>query len=113
MGTGANALYGHSKWRRSRAAYLRMNPSCKASTHAQGCRGLAEVVDHIVPRSAGGSTWDRGNWQGLSKLCHDAKTRREQGRLPARADAPARPRPARIEGGVVTGDYTAVRDGSG
>ena len=73
------ALYQTAKWRRVRAAFLRMHPRCAAPEHAVGCDGLSSVVDHVVPRSRGGSTWDRSNWQALSKPCHDAKTRREQG----------------------------------
>jgi 5-methylcytosine-specific restriction protein A len=38
----------------------------------------ATVVDHIVPhRGDPVLFWDEANWQGLCKLCHDAKTARE------------------------------------
>jgi hypothetical protein len=74
------------------------------------------VVDHIVPRSVGGSTWDRANWQGLSKVCHDAKTRREMGwgdangrgtRQQPSACRKSTHRVRRAPSSVVTGDFSA------
>ncbi len=80
------SLYWTSKWRRHAKAFRRMNPRCVAAVHRPDCSGLAEVVDHIRPRSTARTaaelqalTWDRRNWQSLSKRCHDAKTRSEQG----------------------------------
>ena len=38
----------------------------------------ATVVDHIVPhRGDPALFWDRSNWRGLCKSCHDKKTGRE------------------------------------
>lgn len=34
---------------------------------------LAEVTDHIVPVSKGGSMWDRSNHQSLCRSCNSAK----------------------------------------
>jgi 5-methylcytosine-specific restriction protein A len=96
------ALYETSKWRRAARAFLRLNPLC-----ADGCQQRAQVVDHIVPRSSARTeeelqrlTWDRSNWQGLTKAHHDAKTRRENG--------PRRLAPVSVEpsSAIVTRDYT-------
>lgn len=94
-------LYETAKWRRVRRAFLRLNPRCVAVLHDPGCDGRSTVVDHIVPRSRGGATWDRDNFQALSKPCHDAKTRREQAEVTAPVAVPSRPTR------VVTGDYTS------
>lgn len=96
------SLYETSRWRRAAHAFLRLNPFC-----ANGCGRRATVVDHIKPRSRARTetelqqlTWDRSNWQALSKPCHDAKTRLEQG---GRQEQPAAaPQPSAI----VTRDYT-------
>ena len=74
------ALYETAKWRRVRRAFLRLHPICSWPA----CAAHATVVDHIVPRSRGGATWDRANFQGLCKPHHDEKTRLEQGRRRAR-----------------------------
>lgn len=98
--TGLRTLYQTARWRRARAAFIRLNPICSWPT----CAARTTVVDHIVPRSRGGSTWDRANWQGLCKPHHDEKTRREQGRLKARPE----PRRSLESPGstVVTRDYS-------
>jgi 5-methylcytosine-specific restriction protein A len=44
---------------------------CKAAGRLEP----ATVVDHVVPhRGDERLFWDKGNWQGLCKRCHDAKT---------------------------------------
>lgn len=109
-------LYTHARWRRARAAFLRLNRSCVATRHAPGCDRRGTVVDHVVPRSTARNdaelrhlTWDRSNWQALSKVCHDAKTRLEQfgpSRVMARAAA-ARSAAAPSASRVVTTDYSS------
>lgn len=107
METELRALYQTSRWRRARRAWLRMHPRCAASVHVADCDGMAGVVDHIVPRRLGGSTWSRANWQSLSKPCHDAKTRREQGWKPGPGDRPAVVAPVRrAPSRIVAADYT-------
>jgi 5-methylcytosine-specific restriction protein A len=61
--------YG-SAWRRRRAELLRRRPTCEF------CGLRAEVVDHIQPRSAGGSDAEE-NLRPLCKRCHDARTARD------------------------------------
>lgn len=42
---------------------------------ARGKRAAATVLDHIEPHKGDWSKfWDRTNWQGLCKACHDRKT---------------------------------------
>ncbi len=94
------ALYQTAKWRRVRRAFLRLHPICSWPS----CAARSTVVDHIVPRSRGGATWDRTNFQGLCKSHHDEKTRLEQGRLKRR---PAERRGLESpDSGVVTRDYS-------
>lgn len=58
--------YGRD-WRTIRARVLMEERRCRF------CGGPAEVVDHIVPRSAGG-TDRRSNLQALCTRCHNSKT---------------------------------------
>jgi 5-methylcytosine-specific restriction endonuclease McrA len=99
-------LYHTSRWMRARRAYLRMHPRCVAAVHVASCSGLATVVDHVIPRSRGGSTWNRANWQSLSKPCHDAKTRREQGWGDTKGDPTGQVPGPRAPSKVVTADYS-------
>jgi 5-methylcytosine-specific restriction protein A len=73
-GNSAERNYG-SHWRRVRAAVLREEPLCRECAR-EGRTTAAREIDHIIPRSKGG-TEDRDNLQGLCKPCHSAKTMRE------------------------------------
>lgn len=44
---------------------------------ACGCGRLAEVTDHIIPYSRGGSFWDVRNHQPMASVCHNRKSGRE------------------------------------
>ena len=59
------------RWQRLRASLLAREPLCRK------CRRPAEEIDHIVPRSKGGSLFDLSNLQPLCRVCHHAKTGRE------------------------------------
>lgn len=102
MSEDLRSLYPTARWRRARAAFLRLHPVCSWPA----CGQRSTVVDHIVPRSRGGSTWDRTNWQALCKPHHDEKTRREQGH----GQVSRRPRHQPVDSiepsGVVTRDYS-------
>jgi 5-methylcytosine-specific restriction enzyme A len=66
-----------SRWRKVRPCYLAKHPLC-ASCLGDGRLTAATVVDHVVPhRGDQDLFWNQGNWQGLCKRCHDAKTARE------------------------------------
>ncbi|WP_128102798.1 HNH endonuclease [Paenibacillus sp. DCT19] len=77
-GTAAERGYD-SRWRKARDGYLKKHPLCV--THwKQGYVKEATVVDHIKPHRGDKTLfWDRRNWQGLCKQCHDVKTAKEDG----------------------------------
>jgi 5-methylcytosine-specific restriction protein A len=60
----------NSKWSRAAAAYLRHHPLC-AECARRGRDEWAKLVDHIIPRSQGGSLWDKSNWNPLCVSCHN------------------------------------------
>lgn len=41
----------------------------------EGCRSLAEQVDHITPIALGGAWWQWSNLQSLCLTHHEAKTK--------------------------------------
>jgi 5-methylcytosine-specific restriction protein A len=63
--------YWTYKWRKARAAFLGMHPTC---AH---CAKLATCVDHITPVREGGAFYDLDNWQALCTSCHAKKSGRE------------------------------------
>lgn len=69
----------NSKWGKFAASYLRKNPFC-AECARHGRDIPARVVDHIVPRKAGGSLWSTSNLQPLCDLHHNT-TKRDLERL--------------------------------
>lgn len=73
-GTAAARGYG-SQWQRIRARYLAQNPLCVRCL-ANHRTEVAVVVDHVVPKSQGG-TDDASNYQALCVPCHNRKTARE------------------------------------
>lgn len=70
-GTSAQRGYGY-RWQQLRARYLRAHPLCVACRR-KGSVVAATDVDHIRPRSDGGSD-DDSNLQALCHACHSAKT---------------------------------------
>lgn len=68
-------LKADPQWIKRRAAVLFKEPNCRACA-ALGYVTPATSVDHIVPRSRGGSL-DESNLQPLCKTCHDAKSQQE------------------------------------
>jgi 5-methylcytosine-specific restriction endonuclease McrA len=63
------------------------------------CGRRADTVDHVVPRSRGGThTWD--NCVAACRLCNSRKADRLLGELGWTLDAPPRP-PARAAGGIM------------
>lgn len=68
-----------SAWRRARESFLRAHPLC-AEHERGGGLAAASVVDHIKPHRGDMKLfWDRSNWQGLCKPCHDVKTATQDG----------------------------------
>ena len=69
-------FYNSARWRKFRAAYLRLAPLCR-HCEEKGLFVKATVLDHIVPRSQGGPDYDMDNLQPLCFSCHDKKRRTE------------------------------------
>lgn len=75
---GSSAARGYGGiWPALRIQVLRLEPRCILCLDS-GLLTLAEEVDHITPKSRGG-TDDIGNLQGLCSLCHSRKTALEDG----------------------------------
>lgn len=70
-GSSAQRGYGYA-WQKRRKDFIAAHPICEMC----GRRPTKEV-DHIKPRSQGGSDGD-GNLQGLCGWCHKSKTARER-----------------------------------
>ena len=64
------------QWEKQRARILKRDKRLCQSCLKAGRSVVASDVDHIVPRSAGGSE-DDANLQALCRDCHKAKTARE------------------------------------
>lgn len=64
------------KWQQASKAYLKKHPLCVR--HEEEGRAIsATVVDHKIPhRNDMKLFWDRNNWQGLCKPCHDSYKQR-------------------------------------
>ena len=69
-----------NRYRRERSAYLRSHPLC-AECARQGRTVAATELDHITPyRKRPELFWDKSNWQGLCRACHERKTAAEHTR---------------------------------
>jgi len=62
--------YGYA-WQQRRKEYVKQHPFCVK------CGRPTEQVDHVLPRSHGGSE-DDSNLQSLCGYCHKQKTARER-----------------------------------
>jgi hypothetical protein len=73
---GNNSIHHHryteTWWRKESPKFFRGKPC--ATPH---CIRQAYCTDHMVRVNDGGSMWDRRNWQGLCKPCHDHKSGKE------------------------------------
>jgi len=70
-GSSAQRGYGYA-WQKRRKDFIAAHPICMSCW-----RKPTKDVDHIVPRSRGGSDGD-SNLQGLCGFCHKQKTARER-----------------------------------
>ncbi len=80
-GTAAQRGYGY-KWQQASKAFLLDHPLCECPDCDAGRKRVraSEVVDHHIPHRGDMKLfWDRTNWRGMAKVCHDAKTAREDG----------------------------------
>jgi len=69
-----NRFYQRKVWKNVRSLQLQLEPLCRRC-RKDGKFVAAEVVDHIIPISSGGSELEHSNLQSLCKSCHNAKTR--------------------------------------
>lgn len=65
-------FYSSAYWRRKRRSYLATHPVCER----EGCERPPGEVDHVMPRSEGGSDAS-SNLQALCKKHHSRKTAKE------------------------------------
>ena len=75
-GRSSAALGYGAAWQRLRRWVLATEPLCRNCAR-HGRVTAAQHVDHIVPKTQGG-TDDRSNLQPLCMSCHSAKTNRER-----------------------------------
>ena len=61
-------IYNSARWIKLRLSYMQRNPVC------QECTQPAYYLDHIIPISQGGETWDENNLQGLCPSRNGRKT---------------------------------------
>jgi 5-methylcytosine-specific restriction endonuclease McrA len=66
---------GTRRWGRVRAAIL-VRDLYRCRYGYPGCAGTATQVDHVHPRSWGGSWWGEGNLLSTCNSCHREKERR-------------------------------------
>jgi 5-methylcytosine-specific restriction enzyme A len=76
QGRTAHARGYGAPWRRFRDQVLAEEPCCRPCL-AQGRTTPSTMVDHIIPKAAGG-TDARSNLRGICRACHAAKTGRDR-----------------------------------
>lgn len=66
-----------SRYQKARLGFLAKNPLCKLCLD-RGITEPATELDHVIPVSENpDGFWDRKNWQGLCRPCHEEKTANE------------------------------------
>lgn len=74
-GTGDQAFYNSPAWRKARAAYMNEHPNhslCRVSLE-KGDHKPADVIDHIIPISAGGARLHPDNFMPMTHFYHNRK----------------------------------------
>jgi 5-methylcytosine-specific restriction protein A len=66
-----NKFYQSSAWKKLRGMFIQRNPLCVE------CGSVGEVVDHITPIKAGGSSMAWDNLQTMCHRCHNIKSGKE------------------------------------
>ena len=70
------SFYNSKRWRALRNYFIQKNPLCAQCKRDGIIRG-AQMVDHVVPITMGGSPVDQKNLQSLCNSCHAKKSGRE------------------------------------
>ena len=73
----ADTFYNHRMWRAKSREVLSREPICRECAK-YGDTVPATHVDHIIPRSQGGSEYGDDNLQALCRRCHMRKTARDK-----------------------------------
>ncbi len=69
-------IYRSIEWVKARKLFLKYKPYCEFCRQ-RGKRVKAEIVDHIRPHKGDPRIfWNRRNWQGLCRYCHNIDKRR-------------------------------------
>lgn len=76
-GSAASRGYDRNWSQRIRPMVLRRDPICR-DPFGVGCINQSKIVDHIIPKAAGGSDSIEHNLQGVCDSCHNRKIRLEQ-----------------------------------
>jgi 5-methylcytosine-specific restriction enzyme A len=76
-GSAASRGYDRNLSQRIRPMVLRRDPICR-DPFGVGCINQSKIVDHIIPKAAGGSDSIEHNLQGVCDSCHNRKIRLEQ-----------------------------------
>jgi 5-methylcytosine-specific restriction endonuclease McrA len=67
-------FYHRLAWKKVRALQLQLEPLCR-ECRKNGKLVVANVVDHVTPRTEGGSDYDLNNLRSVCTSCHNRITR--------------------------------------
>lgn len=68
------SIYNNQSWRNYSKRFRAERIIC---VNFRECKGLAELVDHIVPIEEGGDMWLEFNHQPMCHACHNRKRQAE------------------------------------
>lgn len=71
----ADRRYTSSEWKRVRRRVLERDGG-RCQIRLEGCLGVADQVDHIVPAAAGGAFYDDDNLRACCRRCNSKRARR-------------------------------------
>ena len=73
----SHRFYHTARWQRIRDSFITRHPLC-CKCYERGIVKQAEIVDHIIEISDGGSLTSVDNLQSLCRYCHAEKTNNER-----------------------------------
>ena len=72
-----SSLYNNARWRKLRAAHLRLNPLC-VTCQRRDRTTAATTLDHVEPHGGDLVRFWAGPFQGLCATCHSAGKQSEE-----------------------------------
>ncbi len=67
----------NARWQRERAEWISEHTWCEYK--GEGCTLLTTVINHRIPHRGDEKLfWDKNNWQGVCKHCHDTHIQRDE-----------------------------------